>query len=47
MRKSSECGSVTLLGTWILGSFLAIAMLVFLLSQRESQLVMLTERNLP
>ena len=47
MRKSSEGGSVTLLGTWLLGSFLAIAMLVFLLSQRESQLVMLTERNLP
>ena len=47
MRTGSESGSVTLLGTWVLGSFLAIAVLVFLLSQRECQLVMLTEKNLP
>lgn len=47
MRQDGERGSLTLLGTWLLGGFLAIGLLVFLLSQRESQLIILAERNLP
>ena len=47
MRRDGERGSLTLLGAWLLGSFLAIGTLVFLLSQRESQLIILAERNLP
>ena len=47
MRHAGERGSLTLLGAWLLGSFLAIGTLVFLLSQRESQLIVLAERNLP
>lgn len=47
MRNNSEGGSITLLGTWLLGSLLAITVLVCLLGQRESRLVILTERNLP
>lgn len=47
MRQADEVGSLTLLGAWLLGSFLAIGLLVFLLSQRESQLIVLAERNLP
>lgn len=47
MRRDGERGSLTLLGAWLLGSFLAIGTLVFLLSQRESQLIVLAERNLP
>lgn len=35
------------MGTWLLGSFLAITVLICLLGQRESRLVILTERNLP
>ena len=46
MRHAGERGSLTLLGAWLLGSFLAIGTLVFLLSQRESQLIVLAERNL-
>lgn len=47
MRNNNEGGSITLLGTWLLGSLLAITVLVCLLGQRESRLVILTERNLP
>lgn len=32
MRRDGERGSLTLLGAWLLGSFLAIGTLVFLLS---------------
>lgn len=41
----TEKGSITLLGVWLLGMFLSISTLLFVLSSKESKVIYLAHKN--
>lgn len=45
VRLSGERGSITLLGVWLLGIFLCISMMIFILSNKECRVIVLANKS--